>query len=96
MRIGGFSLFSRTSARRTFSIASWHNPKSLTWRWLLHVSFTGGHREVRLGLYRVGNRGQIMGLNLPFVSFYFHTQEPMWFADIEARRRAEHEQGLTS
>jgi hypothetical protein len=96
MRIGGFSLFSRTSSRRVFNIASWHNPKSLTWRWLLYVSFTGWNRHVRLGFYRVGNRGQLMGLNLPFVSVSFQTQEPMWFADIEARRRAERAQGLTS
>lgn len=92
MRIGGFSLFSRTSSMRTFDIASWHNPKSLTWRWCIHASFHGWHRFVRLGFYRV-SRGQLMGLNLPFVSISFQTQESMWFADIEARR-AERAQSL--
>jgi hypothetical protein len=87
MRIGGFSMFNRTSAKRTFNIASWHNPKSLTWRWVLGVSFTGWRREVRLGFYRVSN-GRLMGLNLPFFSVHFQTQRPMWLADME-RRRAE-------
>jgi hypothetical protein len=87
MRFGGLKLFSRTSAKRTFSVASWHNPKSLTWRWLLHASFTGWHREVRLGFYNTpSNTGQSMGLNLPFVSFRFQTQRPIWLADVEARR----------
>lgn len=94
MRFGGFSLFNRTSAGRTFNIASWHNPKSLTWRWVLSVSFTGWHRFVRLGFYRVSN-GRLIGLNAPFVSVNFQTQEPMWFADIE-RRKSERAQGLTS
>lgn len=35
MRVGPLTLFSRTSDRRTFSLASWHSPHSLTWRWSL-------------------------------------------------------------
>lgn len=37
MNIGPLSLFSRTSSRDCFSLASWHSPHSLTWRWSLVV-----------------------------------------------------------
>ncbi len=38
MKIGALTLFSRTSSKRTFSLAAWHSPHSLTWRWglMLH------------------------------------------------------------
>ena len=39
MRIGGLGLFNRTNSRSLFNIASWHNPRSLTWRWILSVYF---------------------------------------------------------
>jgi hypothetical protein len=35
MKLGPLSLFNRTSSRDTLSLASWHSPHSLTWRWSL-------------------------------------------------------------
>lgn len=85
MHIGGFSLFSRTSSKHSFNIASWHNPKSLTWRWIISVSFTGWRRYVRLGVHRIGAWPGCV-LYLPFTSLHLHVQRNMWLADIEARR----------
>lgn len=37
MRFGPLTLFSRTSDRKTISLAYWHSPHSLTWRWALSL-----------------------------------------------------------
>lgn len=37
MRIGPLTLFSRTSDGKTISLAYWHSPHSLTWRWALSL-----------------------------------------------------------
>jgi len=37
MRIGPLSLLSRTSDSKTISLAYWHSPHSLTWRWGLSL-----------------------------------------------------------
>jgi hypothetical protein len=31
----GLKLFSRTNSRKTFNLASWHSPHSLTWSWII-------------------------------------------------------------
>lgn len=33
----GLSLFKRTSCRRTFNLATFHSPHSLTWSWILSL-----------------------------------------------------------
>lgn len=38
----GLKFFSRTSARQTFNLASFHSPHSLTWRWIVSFSFFRG------------------------------------------------------
>lgn len=38
MRIGALTLFHKTSDRRSISLAYWHSPHSLTWRWGLNLS----------------------------------------------------------
>jgi len=35
--VSGLKAFSRTSSERTWNIASYHSPHSLTWRWLVNV-----------------------------------------------------------
>lgn len=85
--IGGLTLFSRTSSRRTFNIASYHSPHSLTWRWLLSVTFDGIWRKpsggVRFGLFiHRGNNGLQYTLALPGVIFHRSQQRPMWFRDL--------------
>lgn len=37
MKVGPLTLFSRCSDN-SLSIASWHSPHSLTWRWSIHLS----------------------------------------------------------
>lgn len=36
--VPGFSVFCRTSSQRTWNLAAYHSPHSLTWRWLVSLS----------------------------------------------------------
>lgn len=38
MKLGPLSLFSKTSSRRDFNLASWHSSHSLTWSWIVSLS----------------------------------------------------------
>jgi len=39
IKIGGLHLLSPTTNPALFNLASWHHPRSLTWRWILAVYF---------------------------------------------------------
>lgn len=98
MRIGGLGLFDRTNSRRSFIIASYHSPHSLTWSWSLLVSFDATWRKpngwLRLSLSRYRtNGGPQYVVALPFVVFQRSQQEPMWFRDM-FRRASDREEAL--
>lgn len=73
----GLKFFTRTSSRNTFNIASYHNPQSWTWRWLLHFSFL---REGEARIFPLWySCGRQRGVRIPFLGmFTWATQEPMW------------------
>jgi hypothetical protein len=94
--VSALKLFTRTNSRRSFNIAAYHSPHSLTWSWILSVSFDGTWRKSngwpRFGVhpYR-NNNGLQAGVVLPFVVFHWHRQPEMWFRDLfsSARDREE-------
>ncbi len=55
MNMGALSLFSRTNNKALFNIAAWHNPRSLTWRWIVSVYFRRPSFTPHLHAY--SNRG---------------------------------------
>lgn len=98
MRLGSLGLFNRTNSARTFNIAAYHSPHSLTWSWILSVSFDGlwrypppplaTRKGLRLGFhpYRT-NDGRQWVLTMPFVCIQWHRQREMWFRDLHASAR---------
>lgn len=92
MKLGPLNLFSATNSKRSFNIASWHSPHSLTWSWIFSVSFDATWRKAngwpRCGVhpYRTNN-GLQWTAALPFVVFHWHRQPEMWFRNLFARRR---------
>lgn len=102
MRIGGLGLFQKTNSKGHINLAAYHSPHSLTWSWILSVSFSGAWRydpafSKRRGL-RFGfsswrnNYGRPWVLCLPWVAIEWHVQRPMWFRDLHARSWEEAEQ----
>ena len=69
LAIPGFAAFKRTSSKRSWNIASYHSPHSLTWRWLIGLSF--GSIFARPRLY-VSPRSTFMGNVDPFPAFAFN------------------------
>lgn len=67
--VPGFAAFKRTSSKRSWNVASYHHPRSLTWRWLLHISL--GSIFVRPRLY-MSPRESFPGFKSPFVTFAFN------------------------
>lgn len=68
--VPGLAVFKRTSSKRTWNIASYHSPHSLTWRWLVHLS--RGSVFTRPRLYMTP-RETFMGVRDPFPTFAFNT-----------------------
>lgn len=85
----GLSFFKRTNCQRTWNIASFHSPHSLTWSWVLGFSKFGSD-EARVGplLYSYrDNHGLEWSLRIPFVGFiHWHRQHEMWFRDLFYRQ----------
>lgn len=95
----GLAFFHRTSSPKTWNIAAYHSPHSLTWRWVLSFS-RGGYfgRLPRIWTYR-DNNGRQWSLNLPWIgSFDWRVQRPMWFRDLYIRQRdkRDHERYVAS
>lgn len=75
MRLGGFYLWERTNvpSRRIFA---WHNPRSLTWRWIVGVSL---RRRGPLGFWSYrDNNGLQWVAHLPGLRIDFNQQPSMW------------------
>lgn len=67
--VPGFATFRRTSDKHSWNLASYHSPHSLTWRWLVHLSF--GRMFARPALY-MSPRESYPGHQSPFVTFAFN------------------------
>lgn len=65
--IPGFAAFKKTSGKRSWNIASFHSPHSLTWRWLINLTL--GSMFSRPRLYFSPKRDEYFGGRLPFVTF---------------------------
>lgn len=93
MKIGGFSFLNRTSNPRSWSVAAWHSPHSLTWRWSLIFSlFKGDERRAHWRLLWVhrNNSGIMLWILLPWIGrIDFQTQQPLWYRTLYIRERDE-------
>lgn len=67
--VPGLAVFRGTSSKRTWNIASYHSPHSLTWRWIIGLSL--GSIFARPRLY-VSSRNTFMGGPDPFPTFAFN------------------------
>ncbi|WP_374453781.1 hypothetical protein [Phenylobacterium sp.] len=92
MKLGALSLFAKTNSRRTFNLAAYHSPHSLTWSWILSLGFDRSWRKANgwprfvLSVYRTNGGPQWVVL-LPFVSLHWHRQREMWFRDLFRKAR---------
>lgn len=67
--VPGLAVFKRTSAKRSWNLASYHSPHSLTWRWLINLSL--GSVFSRPRLFWSPSFNEHFGTPNPFVSFAF-------------------------
>lgn len=68
--VPGFTAFRRTSGKRSWNIASFHSPHSLTWRWLINMSLSSMFSRPRL--YMAPRRDSSFGTRSHFVAFAFN------------------------
>jgi hypothetical protein len=86
----GLALFARTSDRRSWNVASYHSPHSMTWRWLISFSlFRGDEWRVRpLWWSHTTTDGLQWGCRVPWIGIVrFQQQRPMWFRDLYQQLR---------
>ena len=95
--MNGFRLFSRTSAKGSWNIASWHSPHSITWRWLIGFSlFRADEGRVwPIWMPHRSNIGLQWVIRIPFIGFLrFSQQRPMWYRDCYMRLRDKQDEKL--
>lgn len=93
--MSGLKLFTRTSDRHSWNLASYHSPHSLTWSWLLCFSlFRSDVRRVwPLGWAYRTNTGRCWGLRLPWIGvLHYQSQRPIWYRDLYMQQRGERAQ----
>lgn len=84
----GLALFTKTSGRRCWNVASFHSPHSLTWSWILSFSLPRADegRWLHFISWRT-NCGRQWLLQVARCALQWHTQRPMWFRDSYYRLR---------
>jgi hypothetical protein len=93
----GLILFSGTNVPTSWTVAAWHSPHSLTWRWSLTFSlFRADEWRVWPIFWRHrDNNGLQWTARIPYVGFLrFSQQRPMWYRDLYTRMRDERD-GIT-
>ncbi len=77
--IPGLSLFRRTSAPWCYNIVAYHNPRSITWSWVLSFSFFRAEERRVWPLFWRHQIGQERwGFRIPWLGMVkWLTQEPM-------------------
>lgn len=77
----GVAVFAKTNAWGQYNIASFHSPRSLTWRWLL--SFCLPRREFKWFMFWRSTGGQEKWcLQLFKFRLGWSTQESMWLDEV--------------
>jgi hypothetical protein len=76
--IRGLTLFGRTNESNRWIIAAWHNPRSITWRWLLSFGWAPTQRQFNFHRFKI-NTGLSFDIHVPFVGWFaFRTQRSMF------------------
>jgi len=66
--VPGLAVLTRTSNRRCWNLAAYHSPHSLTWRWLIGITFGSVFARPR---FYMSPRETFMGVLNPFPAFAF-------------------------
>lgn len=88
MKMNGLALFRRTNERRSWNLASYHDPASITWSWVLSFSLLkpGEHRVWPIFSPWPGVGQTRWSLRVPFVGILrWLTQEKMLRSQRSAR-----------
>lgn len=87
IRRAGLSLFSRTSDRYTFNLATFHSPHSLTWSWGVSFILPRSAGEGRwLGAWTyLNNGGRQFGFQIMRCQLTFSRQRPMFYRSLWQR-----------
>lgn len=67
--VPGLAVLKRTSGKKSWNIASYHSPHSLTWRWIISLTFGSVFSRPRLYM---SPRETFMGVRNPFPAFAFN------------------------
>lgn len=92
LKLGALKLLAPTNSKQTFNLAAYHSRHSLTWSWILSLSFSGAWRKpdgrLRLAFspWKANTGGQWV-LVVPFVALQWHRQHEMWFREMFYRAR---------
>ena len=88
----GLSFFRRTNSAGCWNLASFHNPHSLTWSWILSFDLprTDEGRWLYFSKYRA-NTGLQWSLQVARMCLRWHRQRPMFYRDLYYRLRDEHD-----
>lgn len=79
----GFAIWTRTNVPRNWNVASYHNPLSLTWSWLLSFSLFARNDPRRLFVFHRWHSHWTLGLFWIF-TIRWASQEPMYYRDLGA------------
>lgn len=78
LAIPGLTAFRRTSGRGCWNIAAYHSPHSLTWRWLLSVSFDASILVKPFAHYSRDFFGPSFGFGLGILSGHIYRSNGGW------------------
>lgn len=82
--IQGLEVFRLDRRARRLTLASWHSPHSLTWRWLVDASW-GWNPRFHGHARRNPSGGGAWSIWLGCIGLNGHWQQPMWFRDLYMR-----------
>lgn len=91
----GLTIFGKTNVPTSWTLAAWHSPHSVTWRWSLTLAL---FRADEWRVWPIFGKHRCQGLlcwwaRIPFVGFlHFNQQHPMWYRDLYVRLRNREDQ----
>jgi hypothetical protein len=86
--IRGLELFRLDRRGKRLTLASWHSPHSLTWRWVLDLSW-GWRPRLHAGHWGNPKGSGSWSVWLAFIGLAYRWQRPMWFRNLYMRMRDE-------
>lgn len=89
--ISGLTVFRLDRRAKRLTLASWHSPHSLTWRWLVDVSL-GWRWKPYASFHRNLNGSGHWSASFLCVGLNGHWQQALWYRKLYMRMRDEEDQ----